>query len=304
MANTLEIRSFLWNIARVTTEKKDARCVVCNLVMVASDSFYLKCSGCSHEYASSPVVGEVTNSSQEGDKRNSHLTSRQVAIVNKFKPISVVDFGCGTGGFLYRLGRTERQISIQGVETDLKSLRVAKDLGIQVHTSLDECKDAKLITFWHSLEHLDAEVLRGTLKRLQEKSVDTIIVSVPNASSTQHLLMKDKFCFFDNQHHWSQFSPKSLNQLFSEHGFELKQNFIILDYAVFSIIQTTMNRYLPKNQLYELVKRSNGKLELRALFSGMLALIKGTPHLVVFTIAEFLPGRRSVINAVFQRRPN
>jgi len=246
-------------------------------------------------------VGEVRNSSESGDKRNSHLTMRQVAIVNSLNPKSIIDFGCGTGGFLHQLKLKVNKASTQGVETDIASIKVAKSLGLDVYSTLGECSDSQIVTFWHSLEHLDKNTLEHTLGSLREKSTSTIVVSVPNASSTQHLLMREKFCFFDKDHHWSQFSPISLDRLLRDYGFELKKSVVILDYAIFSIIQTTMNRFLPKNQFYELMKRSNGKIEAKVLLSGIIALAKGAPLFLIFALSEFIPNRRSVLNRIYER---
>ncbi len=246
-------------------------------------------------------MGEVRNSSENGDRRNSHLTIRQVAIVKKLNPRSIIDFGCGTGGFLHQLKSKVNLASTQGVETDIASIKIAKSLGLDVYSTLDECSDSQIVTFWHSLEHLEVNTLERILGKLREKSTSTIVVSVPNASSTQHLLMREKFCFFDKDHHWSQFSPMSLDRLFGEYGFELKKRVVILDYAIFSIIQTAMNRFLPKNQFYELMKRSNGKIEAKVLFSGIIALVKGVPLVLIFTLSEFIPNRRSVLNRIYER---
>lgn len=73
----------------------------------------------------------------------------------------VLDFGCGTGGILERLECAARI----GIEIGEAAAQIARDKGIEVHSSLGEVPDNSVdaVVSFHAIEHVEApaEILRS-----------------------------------------------------------------------------------------------------------------------------------------------
>lgn len=96
---------------------------------------------------------------------------------------TLLDFGCGTGGFLLKAkGSAER---IMGVEPEQRLISHFEGNSLDVFADLDELEMSgetfDIITMFHVLEHIPDPVM--TLKRLSDRLSDggQLIVEVPSA---------------------------------------------------------------------------------------------------------------------------
>lgn len=114
--------------------------------------------------------------------------SRRFSRFNKaIEKKTILDFGCGNGGFLKLIqmnaqgeNRVKRSI---GLELDIESVNRLNEDGIECYSSLSELPDIKfdIIFMFHVIEHLqDSQTVLGALAdRLSDKGV--IIIETPNA---------------------------------------------------------------------------------------------------------------------------
>lgn len=104
--------------------------------------------------------------------------------------LSLLDFGCGTGGILSNLPAA-RKI---GVELGKEAAAEAGSRGIEVHSSLDEVPEdsVDLVISFHAIEHVDhpLRVLEG-------------IVRVLKPSGQARLVVPAEVPFKRNQRHWA-----------------------------------------------------------------------------------------------------
>lgn len=103
---------------------------------------------------------------------------------------SVLDFGCGTGGFLIRAAKTAARTT--GVEIEARLAGHFKKNGIKVFTDIGRVKERfDVITLFHVLEHFADPV--GILKQIAKKikKDGQIIIEVPNANDALLTLYKN-----------------------------------------------------------------------------------------------------------------
>jgi 2-polyprenyl-3-methyl-5-hydroxy-6-metoxy-1,4-benzoquinol methylase len=160
---------------------------------------------------------------------------------------SVLDFGCGNGGFLIKAKKTARLVA--GIEPEARlsghfnknELSVAKDIEHLDHGDFD------IITMFHVIEHLHEPI--QTLKNIAKKLAKNgqIIVETPNANDA--LLTTYSCQAFSNFTYWSchlfLYNQHTLSLLAKPAG--LKVNFV-----------KQVQRYPLSNHLYWLAKGRPG----------------------------------------------
>jgi len=135
---------------------------------------------------------------------------------------SVLDFGCGNGGFLLRIRDVAR--SVRGVEPEKSLKAYFKKAGLEVYSNLDEISECfDVITLFHVLEHIPDP--RTALPKLAEKlnPGGQLIVEVPNADDA---LLKIYNCVpFSKFTYWSchlfLFTESTLLMLAKQAGLEV-----------------------------------------------------------------------------------
>jgi hypothetical protein len=124
------------------------------------------------------------------------------------RPGLVVDYGCGTGGFLRYLVNHDTSIKYYGFDFSLKEINTAKRLD-----------DVSILTMWDVLEHI-----RRPKEFCEDlRAFDYIYISVPSA---EFQILKYKFSrmfgekpYFMSHEHVTYFSRKSLKLLIESLGF-------------------------------------------------------------------------------------
>ncbi|MDR2821321.1 MAG: class I SAM-dependent methyltransferase [Desulfovibrio sp.] len=139
---------------------------------------------------------------------------------------SLLDFGCGDGGFL-ALAKTKADI-VLGLEPDKGWIDVHKNMGIPVVRHLADIPDDSrfdVVTMFHVLEHLSnpLEIIRNILKYLKINTVGgggILLVEVPSASDA--LLTLYENAPFSQFTYWSPhlflYTPGTLQMLMSKAG--------------------------------------------------------------------------------------
>jgi SAM-dependent methyltransferase len=104
-----------------------------------------------------------------GDDGAAYLEQRQGALTDHVQSLraslfqdlgaadkTIVDFGCGTGGLLNRLEAGRRV----GIEIGEAAAALARESGIEVHSSLDELADdsADVVVSFHAIEHVERPI--------------------------------------------------------------------------------------------------------------------------------------------------
>lgn len=142
---------------------------------------------------------------------------------NQFKHFitnkSVLDFGCGAGGFSLR-ARDVAKI-VEGVEVEKRMQAYFIKNGLKVYTEIDEISQSfDVITMFHVLEHIPEPV--ALLKRLARKLNDDgqIIIEVPNANDALLKLYKcEPFSHFAYwSHHLFLFTETTLSMMIDKAG--------------------------------------------------------------------------------------
>jgi SAM-dependent methyltransferase len=135
----------------------------------------------------------------------------------------LLDFGCGSGSFLQRMGRQGWQVT--GMDSSALAVeRLRAELGIDgVVGSLPHPELAgrrfDVITMWHSLEHVHQplEVLRAAHELLEPGG--QLIVGVPNIASLPFRWFRGDWFGLDLPRHLTHFTPVTLQRMLERAGF-------------------------------------------------------------------------------------
>ena len=246
-------------------------CTSCGLVFLLSsaptiDGFYEN-SGMRNGKTPDPKL--ILDKTVWDDKR------RFQYLKSELSNCKLLDFGCGTGGFLLRA--RDLAAMVFGVEPESRLKSHFQNNDLTVFKSLSDIpndirsKGCDIITIFHVLEHLpDPKSVLGELSKMLTSN-GQVIIEVPNADDA--LLTLYKCEPFSNFTYWSchlfLFTAKTLQMLFEQVG--LKVNYI-----------RQIQRYPLSNHLYWLANGEPGghqkwhfldSPELRAAYEKQLAAI-------------------------------
>ncbi len=144
--------------------------------------------------------------------------------------INILDYGCGTGEFLHAC--QEKKWQVVGIEPSPEARTQAEKLtGEMIFTEIDSIQKEipdntfQVITLWHVLEHVHE--LRDTLIYLYELLAQNgvLVVAVPNHASYEADYYKEFWAGYDVPRHLYHFTPKTLNNLMQNIGFEVIQQY-------------------------------------------------------------------------------
>ena len=155
----------------------------------------------------------------------SYMLGRKARLVAKEahrKTGRLLDIGTGTGYFSDTMVR--RGWKVEAVEKSPQAREFAKlhfDLDVKPESALKEFAPGSfdVITLWHVMEHLEHldEVWQRLHELLTEKGV--LIVAVPNCSSYDAQRYGEYWAAYDVPRHLWHFTPGTIQQLASRHGF-------------------------------------------------------------------------------------
>jgi len=205
--------------------------------------------------------------------------TRRAAWVKARVPIkSLLDFGCGAGGFLVKIKSFVKKCS--GIEKDNRMRAIIeRRLKIKVYADINEVDERfDFITLFHVLEHFkEPKDILIKLSKLLNKG-GKIIIEVPNSNDALLSLYKNKK--FSEFTYWKchlySFNISNLKRLIKAAGFSLN-----------SISQ--IQRYPLSNHLYWLSKGKPGgheiwgfidSQELKDAYESQLAKIEACDTLI------------------------
>lgn len=217
--------------------------IICKDFTVSGEKYSIvKCTSCGFLFTNprpgAMEIGKYYESeeyishsnSKEGFLNKIYQFVRKKAIADKIKLIQgenkglekkILDIGCGTGEFLQAC--KENGWKSRGVEPNEKARTFAQityGLNILDETQLKALQDTfSIITMWHVLEHVHE--LQERVMQLNKllKTGGTAIIAVPNPTSADALNYKEFWAAYDVPRHLYHFSPSSIKNLFSRHGF-------------------------------------------------------------------------------------
>ena len=152
---------------------------------------------------------------------------KKVAILKQLRPQGAhLDVGCGTGEFLNACKKSG--FSTFGIEPSSTARKQAiENFGLKVKKNTDlkqfEKSSFDSISMWHVLEHV--EKLDETVFQLARivKPGGAIVVAVPNHKSWDADYYKEHWAAWDVPIHLWHFSERTIETLFSKHGFCLAE---------------------------------------------------------------------------------
>jgi len=228
---------------RDNPEIKPLECVDCGLIFLSSQAHIQP-----NHYAESgmhngemPDIDSWLKETAFDDERRFQFMKEQ--ITNK----TVLDFGCGVGGFLDRAKQLASEVSGIELEKALQTSFKERELNVFSNLQLAQENGRKwdLITAFHVVEHLsDPRKTLSDLSTLLNKE-GQMIIEVPSANDVLLTLYNNQP--FQNFTYWSQhlflFNSQTLSELIKQSG--LKLNWL-----------KHIQRYPLSNHLYWL---ANGK---------------------------------------------
>ena len=159
---------------------------------------------------------------------------------------SVLEFGCGNGGFLRRIKKVATEI--KGIELSAEARMRMVEEGIDVCKTFDSVnKKYDVVCMFMVLEHLNNPDVE--LKKIYDvlRPNGMVICETPNANDA--LITKYDCTAFENFTYWSEhvflFDSYTLQELLNRNGFRTRQN-------------TQIQRYSLANHLYWLSKGKPG----------------------------------------------
>ncbi|MBL8027329.1 MAG: class I SAM-dependent methyltransferase, partial [Fibrobacteres bacterium] len=169
---------------------------------------------------------------------NSHFDISAPANVEKFRFYSsllnrdavecssMVDVGCGRGGFIRWLAENNSRINGVGVDVDVKSLPLNTSGGfpkfIEGFATCLPFEDStqELLTYFHVVEHIvDVNRVIGEAKRVL-KDGGKLVIEVPDASRYNQIPISNGFWYSIREHIYH-YSPLSIVRLLEKNGFRI-----------------------------------------------------------------------------------
>ncbi|TGM82281.1 class I SAM-dependent methyltransferase [Leptospira mtsangambouensis] len=190
-----------------------------------------------------PEISEWLNETEKDDDRRFQF------LKEKMSNRSVLDFGCGVGGFLIKAKQVAKVA--EGIELETRLQGHFNQNGITVFSSLDEIaksgKKYDLITAFHVVEHLSDPIsIINELSKFLSKTGE-LIIEVPSANDALLTLYENKA--FSEFTYWSQhlflFNAETFGSLIKKTNLQL--NWI-----------KHIQRYPLSNHLYWLAKGKPG----------------------------------------------
>ncbi len=218
------------------------QCSVCELIQAVSFSHVNLAY-----YADANYYGGVPEKERE---RQWHWNRKRVARLKALLPAAVdrkvLDYGCGTGGFLEQAHGAFLEVAGFDVNESICSLHNA--LGWKCFSSIaDVPGDVDVITLFHVLEHLPKPWLLLTDLMNRFPMAETFVIEVPNTQEALNSVFKNRAY---RQNHFS-----------SEHVyyFTSKTLRLIVEFAGLEVlVDSQLQRYTLGNNLGWLINNRGG----------------------------------------------
>lgn len=174
------------------------------------------------------------------------------------KRFSILDVGCGAGGFLLQLD--DKKFIKNGVEINREGADICKKKGLKIYEqdlmSINFSNKFDVISMWHVLEHLSDPVamLKKIHSILSDKGI--LIFEVPNTDSLGFRYGRKNWFHLDSPRHLILFNKRSIIKLCELSGFRvecMKNEFYDYPLDLFWSIRKSKIRFL-FYPLYPIIK--------------------------------------------------
>lgn len=227
----------------VCSGNKFSNKITCADHMLSNEKFILtECANCSFLFTNPRPTSKDIGTYYKSDEYISHSNkstnlintiykiarhftmAKKVSLINSIaNQKTILDYGCGTGDFLYT--SQKKGWKITGFEPDKIAREKAIDLTkTSVLSSIEELKqiqEVSLITLWHVLEHITE--LNSTFDILKSKLSPNgkFLIAVPNYKSYDARLYKDFWAAYDVPRHLYHFSQDTMKLFLNKHGLKI-----------------------------------------------------------------------------------
>lgn len=188
---------------------------------------------------------------------------RKKSLFNKTHPLTILDFGAGTGDFLLYCEAQGYRVS--GVEPNQNARNQAKEKGLKLENDLHSYTGKKfdVITLWHVLEHVPN--LTDCVDQLKNLLSDNgqLFIAVPNFKSFDASYYKEFWAAYDVPRHLWHFSQKSIHVIFEAYGFNIINTHPMKYDSFYVSLLSEKN----KTGMYNFIK---------AFFIGLISNLKAT----------------------------
>lgn len=296
---------------------KKNKCPICKNIHIS----YLFCNNaysfCRDCHTAFKINNSICNYSKEYYLGSSKIASKIFSIINNFfyferrkfvkeKSKLWIDVGAGDGSFLQTVS-AKRKL---GVEISLSGRSLMQEKSINVATPGNFLKSKKLnadvISFWHSLEHVNdpRKYLLASFKNLKENG--NLIIGIPNINSLESALFKDKWFHLAPKYHMWHFSPFSITYLLEDCGFTVKKiDYFSFEHHFAGLIQSAINKTSGSSDiLHKLFKRRSdlSAFSLKDKFWCFFWFTFGLPFLIIFFFFAVVIKRSGTIVVLATRK--
>lgn len=225
---------------------------------------------------------------------------------------SVLDIGCGNGGFLAALGSCG-QFRLFGTElAGASAQRAARrpEISLQIGTLLHDSFPAEsfdLVTLFHVFEHLPEPQETLTIVHRILKPGGRLVMSFPNVSSTQARIFRAAWLHLDPPRHLFLMPPQAFAKAAESLGFRVERvRFASVEQNPYAFVQSLLNTMLrDRDVLYERLKGNrsyapqHGRLSLLAQKALAAALF---PFAVGLDACEGAFGRAATVEFTLTKK--
>jgi SAM-dependent methyltransferase len=188
---------------------------------------------------------------------------------------TVLDIGCGSGGFLAAWLRSRPHDSVAGLEPSHGAAEVARARGLNVivgdlgESLPGEASGAGVYTLWHVLEHVADPV--AALERIRDAMAadGRIVLVVPNVSALERSVFGFRTIAWDPPRHRWHFTPEGLTALTEKTQLRVLDRFNLVSDDVYDAVGSIRWTLHPRSWV------ETGSLRER-LVAG-LAVVGGVP---------------------------
>lgn len=202
------------------------RCETCNFTFTQGvplgediDRYYQTPDYISHSDTNKGITNALYHSVRK------HMLGKKARLVSReshLKSGKILDIGTGTGYFPAAMQK--RGWVVEAVEKNPQAREVAKKkfgLNVKDNSALKQYKRETfdVITMWHVMEHVDNlyETWMHLYDLLTERGV--VIIAVPNIASYDANKYKEYWAAYDVPRHIWHYTPATIQQMASAHGF-------------------------------------------------------------------------------------
>jgi SAM-dependent methyltransferase len=317
------ISNTLFGLAKISHHRPQKvpsmKCIACGSKLSKAQSpfdAFLHCTTCGIYFLSNPPREKTANLNYEKfyDKEESARFNFVLEFLTKFNRsfrVRDVTRFCGKPGRLLDIGfsRPSDLLSFkdvgwepEGTQIVQHVVQIARRQNLKSHlgelTRLHlPAKRFDVVTLWHVLEHIKKP--QNDLAEISRilKPNGALIIEVPNIEGIVARFFKTDWFHLDPPNHLWQFTPMSLELLLEQNHFMIKKRrFFSAEQSIFSIIQSSLNRWTGKrNVLFEALKKNTKKPPLREFIFHLFLATLLLPFAIGLSLLFAVMGRGDVL---------